>query len=854
MPRPQIDDLLDSVLQHAVTVIEAPAGHGKTAALWQWYRTATRRDLLAIHIKVEESVRTPEVLFHHLNDALAPAGVRIENLSWSGIDIPTLVLIDDFPADSTPELDEAFGILMRNIPADLHVAVTSRVPVRWPICKLLLRGHAQRFDGAMLRFTQQEVATYFSECDPNDEGLACLEHTVRGWPAALHILRLSHQHLPDTNLRALTETPPELAIRFVLEQVLKPVPNDVLDLLIIAAALQRADAALLDVVREADDSHVLLQKARDCGVPLLARDGVPARLHPFVEACLSHEVTKLGESRRRHLHLRAQKWYLEQSDVDAAVHHSTLARDPRKVFESINAMDGVCLMMRNGASALERVFQHLPQQLLPEFPRAAVARSFLLVKSGRLREARSILQSLRTSNMDGSALPPGALDRLLVVQYFLAFIEDRKENDCDEEESRRQLDATLGFDPCTKVLIGLALSNARLRRGDLLGAIDSVLEAEFWSRQADVPFAAFFVYQRLCALNLHRGRVRAAREYLERAASIAAALQKHESQPALLADILGSAVYLEQNDSTSEQLLQRSLPRLNQIECLVEAHIAAYTIASRAEYERHGLEPALQVVTRAAEFGARRHSPRLVHAMRIQHAELLLLAGETREALAQLSSAGVQMNGDTMQAPDWLSWLDQIQAGLALARALRADGDLHRSLKLCADLAARCEAADAQHFLLRCRLLEALAHRALGQTEQATAALRHALYIAAPERASRAFIDEGAPMLDLLRSAVRTTGINQLSTEVVSFVASILGQQQTSETTESKPAGTLLSPREQDVLNQLSVGHSNKVIARKLDLTENTVKFHLRSLYEKLGVGCRMLAVEVAREKGMLAE
>jgi LuxR family maltose regulon positive regulatory protein len=61
-----------------------------------------------------------------------------------------------------------------------------------------------------------------------------------------------------------------------------------------------------------------------------------------------------------------------------------------------------------------------------------------------------------------------------------------------------------------------------------------------------------------------------------------------------------------------------------------------------------------------------------------------------------------------------------------------------------------------------------------------------------------------------------------------------------------------LSPREYDVVLALADGHSNKVIARQLDLTENTVKFHLRSLYEKLGVNGRMLAVAVAREKGIL--
>jgi DNA-binding NarL/FixJ family response regulator len=53
----------------------------------------------------------------------------------------------------------------------------------------------------------------------------------------------------------------------------------------------------------------------------------------------------------------------------------------------------------------------------------------------------------------------------------------------------------------------------------------------------------------------------------------------------------------------------------------------------------------------------------------------------------------------------------------------------------------------------------------------------------------------------------------------------------------------LLTPRELDVLRAVSEGLTNKEIARRLDISQHTVKFHLESLMRKLGVSSRAEAV-----------
>jgi two-component system, NarL family, response regulator LiaR len=62
----------------------------------------------------------------------------------------------------------------------------------------------------------------------------------------------------------------------------------------------------------------------------------------------------------------------------------------------------------------------------------------------------------------------------------------------------------------------------------------------------------------------------------------------------------------------------------------------------------------------------------------------------------------------------------------------------------------------------------------------------------------------------------------------------------------------LLSDREGDVLRLLELGHSNREIAEKLFISENTVKTHLNNIYSKLGVSRRTQAISKAKELGIL--
>lgn len=74
----------------------------------------------------------------------------------------------------------------------------------------------------------------------------------------------------------------------------------------------------------------------------------------------------------------------------------------------------------------------------------------------------------------------------------------------------------------------------------------------------------------------------------------------------------------------------------------------------------------------------------------------------------------------------------------------------------------------------------------------------------------------------------------------------------TAEEPESKhPLAQKLTERERQVLKGLTEGKANKEIARDLDLSEPTIKLHVKTLYRKVGASNRTQAALIAREAGL---
>ncbi|MFL7893571.1 MAG: response regulator [Anaerolineales bacterium] len=103
-------------------------------------------------------------------------------------------------------------------------------------------------------------------------------------------------------------------------------------------------------------------------------------------------------------------------------------------------------------------------------------------------------------------------------------------------------------------------------------------------------------------------------------------------------------------------------------------------------------------------------------------------------------------------------------------------------------------------------------------------------------------------LLDTITAAAR--GETLLKPEILSRVLAL--QQDSSTAAASSNQEFILSSREREVLHAAALGERNKEIAYKLGISERTVKAHLSSIYNKLGVDSRAAAVAVAAQSGLL--
>jgi LuxR family maltose regulon positive regulatory protein len=65
-------------------------------------------------------------------------------------------------------------------------------------------------------------------------------------------------------------------------------------------------------------------------------------------------------------------------------------------------------------------------------------------------------------------------------------------------------------------------------------------------------------------------------------------------------------------------------------------------------------------------------------------------------------------------------------------------------------------------------------------------------------------------------------------------------------------AAQALTEREKDLLRMMASGYSNQDLAERLSVSENTVKWHLKNVYDKLNTRNRMQAVNTARHLGLI--
>jgi LuxR family maltose regulon positive regulatory protein len=229
-------------------------------------------------------------------------------------------------------------------------------------------------------------------------------------------------------------------------------------------------------------------------------------------------------------------------------------------------------------------------------------------------------------------------------------------------------------------------------------------------------------------------------------------------------------------------------------------------------------------------------------------ARLLLLEGDARGAAQWLSTVDLSV----LQYPSVLELeLPRLTEAQALA-TLGSAAALREALEKLDDLVLWHTSRGEASCTVRVLAVKALVLESQHKTADALAVLRQAIALAASGRFVRSFVDLGEPIRELLLRLYP----HNATTGYVSFLLSRFPG--TSEIpaprshVDALPIEAL-TVRETEILDLLVRRLSNKEIAERLVISDNTVKRHTVSLYQKLRVTGRRAAVARAVSLGLVA-
>jgi LuxR family maltose regulon positive regulatory protein len=241
------------------------------------------------------------------------------------------------------------------------------------------------------------------------------------------------------------------------------------------------------------------------------------------------------------------------------------------------------------------------------------------------------------------------------------------------------------------------------------------------------------------------------------------------------------------------------------------------------------------------------HDPAHISIARSSQARLSLMKGDRTSAMRQLEAVDLRFYDGT-----FFIWLELPR--LTQCRVLIAQ-ETPTSLQFATEkLQAYRQIGVETHNTLKLveiLSLESLAHLKRGRQDEALAALKAAVRLAAPARLIRPFVELGPEIAGILSDLNRSF----VAQDFVGEILAALPMPSPDSLANAKvKLPEPLSERELEVLGLLAQRLSNKEIANQLVISPLTVKKHASNIYLKLGVKNRRQAVREALALAILIE
>jgi LuxR family maltose regulon positive regulatory protein len=765
------------------------------------------------------------------------------------------LVIDDLHELGSAEALRQLELLIMRAPAVLRFVLVTRHDLRLGLHRLRLAGELTEIRADDLRFSRTEARALLDAAGVvlSDSALDLLYDRTEGWVAGLRLAALSLAGHPDPERFAAEFGGSERTVaEYLLAEVLERQQEQARRLLLRTSILPRVNGELADLLTGGSGGERVLQQLEEAGAFVISLDARRSwfRYHQLFADLLQLELRGTEPARLPALHEAAAGWYAEHGYPVEAVRQAQAAQDWALAARLLSDR-WVGLGLAGLGGTAHELLTRFPADVIASDAELAARAAGVQLARGSLEEAERYM-ALATRKL--GSVPAGRAGRAQAVLAVVRMRMARQRGDLAAVagEAQRLLAPAMSADPAQYDLAPAARAGLG---GDLqaLALIDLGI-AEAWTARFDaadrhlddgIALARRIGRPYLEVTGLaHLAQLESWRSFQLGAERGLQAIELATEHGWADEPVVGLAYLALGVAMVTQGRLEEAERALGQAERTVRAE-AEPAAGMRLSYGRGMLEfvsgrhdAALKAFRAAERLASSLVTPHtLGPRLRSHLLQTLVRTGETRrveQALAGLDGPE-RDRGETRIAEASLRLAQDDPTAAAAALAPVIDGSV---------VMPNAHLWDVQAFLL-----QAIASDALGDASAARRALEQALDRAAPESLLFPFLYDPAPEL-LDRHRRHGTAHPSLITEILNVLA---GQKPGSPSAGPQRLREPLSHAEARVLRYLPTKLSAPEIADELYLSVNTVKTHMRHLYDKLGAHRRHEAVEQARTLGLLA-
>lgn len=881
--RPGILHLLTESTQTKLYMVQAAMGYGKTVLLNEWYQQLPTKSTIKSWLRLSDGEQEPRQFLAYLIMSLSYAGLTgthmgpllsaarqglasistmsalvslINQVIQSEKDV--VIFLDDYHRAESREVIEILNILLESIPMNLRLVVSSRNSPQFKIEPLNLQGRLLRIDSQSLRFSNEDAGRFLKD-EPITEGLReIIINRAEGWVAGLQLAKnwIRRHQSPEAEKCLDIEAGfsgriDELA-HYFSEQVLADLPEHLLEFLAKTSVVEQFTAEFANALCGRNDSHELLSNLSQLD-PLIEsprNDEISYRYHPLFSEFLAGRLSSRATQSVADLNLIASYWYQEQGCFAKAVRYSKRARNFTRAAELIVEMGCWRMVLQGDGRRLGDLIGDIPEEVIEQFPSLQLCRVYLLTKQGNFDDAEILLTALskQGSQRKDDSADQKAIARNSVVMRLVLSSYRESQNIHDDLEYIVQFVKTLPLDDHASrgTLFDVAASN-NLELGNLHDAQKYCTKCIDEYRRANFPGAAVYGLFVSGEITLLQGNVLKAREIYEQALYIASEKNGLNCDLATNARIfLAEIEYIRNDVDEGDSQLSTYLENASDNDGWLSVYLSGFKTLASQEHNTNGIDSALAVLHDGTQVAIARGLPRLEFLLSCEKVQHLLMAGHFNSAKLICKEENVNVQS-LMRKNTPRLWREQYAIGMCLAIVAIGDQNVAQALEILHKIEKDAITSQRRYHLIEILVSRAICLWLMRKQTESCASLEEALELARPQGIRSSFFNLGRPIEAMLHFAQKRVFLNP--TKV--FINELLLDRE-NRRARYDPFENVLTRREVEILDEMSSGCSNKVIARNLAISPSTVNFHLKNIYKKLNANDRKMAVFRAKEQGLI--